>query len=145
MKDLVNRVHNLRAFAATVVQASAQGPAVPVQFAESAMFAIDLGTLGDTLSAAKSYEFRVQESQDGATGWADVTNPNYVQYGPLVLASGTAADPAQTLKLGYLGYAPFIRLSIVVTGTMTTGTTIAAQAVLGNYRHQPAGVSQQTP
>lgn len=144
MKDLYNVIQNYRAFAPAVVTASAQGPSVSIQFAEAAVFAIDIGTLGDTLSGSKSYEFRIQESQDGTT-FADVTNTAYVQYSPVFLNTGTAADPAQSIKVGYLGYAPFVRLSVLVTGTMTTGTSISAQLIACHFRHQPAGVTPQVP
>jgi hypothetical protein len=136
MRDLYNLLQPLRALAPTLVQASTQGAAVQVQYADGVLFSIDVSAPGDTLSGSRYFEFRIQESADGSTGWADVANTNWVQYSPLVLNSGASAT---TLKLGYLGYSPYVRLSIVITGTHTNGTTISSTAILGFHRHGPAG------
>lgn len=150
MKDLVNQVSVVNALTSATVHAATQnGTAVNTSGFEAVAFAVFVGAPGDTLSGTNKYEIDVQESQDGTnfTAAADIN----VQYAVgtangaanngagALLTSGTVA---QVIQIGYLGIAPFVRVSVTGSGTLTTGTSFSAVAVLGHARHQPSQLVQ---
>lgn len=155
MQDITNLLLAQNAFTAANIKATTAGATVSTLGFEALKFDILVGVLGDTLSGSNSYEFDIQESQDGST-WTAASDSS-VQYAVgtangaantgagALLASGAANAAAQIASVGYLGNAPNVRLNVVVKGTMTNGTTISALAQLGHARHQPASMNPQQP
>lgn len=152
MQDLKNHILVVPALNPTAaVKASVNGLAIDTAGYESAVISVQFGATGDTLSGTVYYELDMQYSMDGTT-WVAVPD-QYLQnavgqangaanVGCFALVQAPSASP-QVIFAGHLGTARYVRLSIVVTGTMTNGTSIAAVAILGNARHQPAGAAQK--
>lgn len=152
MQDLKNHILVVPALNPTAaVKASVNGLTVDTAGFESTVIAVQFGATGDTLSGTVYYELDIQYSIDG-TNWVAAPD-QYVQnavgtangaanVGCFALVQAPNASP-QVIFAGHIGLARYVRVSIVVTGTMTNGTNIAAVAILGNGRHQPSGVAQK--
>lgn len=154
MKDLKNKLNVVPALNPATVKTSVNGPTIDTFDYEAVVIAIDLGPTGDTLSGAANFEFDLQVSNDGTT-WTPATDAftlyalgtaNGAQNtGAMALVNASSANP-QVVTAGYIGNERYLRVSVVVTGTMANGTPMSAVAILGCGRHKPAnfaGVNQR--
>ena len=151
-KDLFNILNPVVALAPTAaVKTNQTGSTVSMSGYQGVDFAVAIAATGDTLSTSIYYELYLVDSPDGTT-WSDVA-AQFVQNGAnntaLAAHSGVIAvvsssnASAQVIEGGYLGIQPYVRLMVAVTGTMTNGTNMAAVAIQGHGKHNPAYLGLQ--
>lgn len=152
MIDLVNSLTASRLLAPANVKTTTASASFDLSGYQAGMFLVDVSSYGDTLSSANSFEFDVQFSGDNST--FNAVSDQYVQYAVGVangaantgagalLASGASGSGAAVIKIGFLGNARYVRLNIVVKGTMTVGTVLGVYFVAGHPLHLPAGSPQ---
>jgi hypothetical protein len=151
IRDLFNKITFARSID-PLVQTNADtaiaGQIVDRQGYESLVYVIETGTLSD---ANAVFEVKIEEGDAANLSDAAVVAAAQVQVDPGfdgVTQSGQnarftfAKDNAQ-LKIGYLGYKRYTKLTITPSGNDSGSAPIAAVAVLSNARHQPAGVTQK--
>jgi hypothetical protein len=114
MRDLYSNIATALALAPAVQAATVNGPAVDVRDASGAVIALSTGAI----VGAGSFSAKLQESDDGTTGWADVPAKWVQSNAPAPLAASS------TYRIGYTGKRGFIRLVL----TQASGTSIAAGA-----------------
>lgn len=115
MRDIYNSIAADLALAPAVQSAAVQGPAIDTKGAKALAFVVNTGAI----VGAGDFGVTLQESADGSTGWANAV--------PIVIDSDAPATLAASAsyRLGYRGFARFVRLSLTKAG----GTSIAAGAV----------------
>ncbi|WP_253944205.1 hypothetical protein [Pseudogemmobacter hezensis] len=125
MRDLFSDIGTVLALAPAVQTAAVTGPAIDLKGVGRVAFALTTGAV----AGSGDFGVTLQESDDGATGWADVAADQVQSNAPETLAASA------TVKLGYLGWKRFVRLSLTKEG----GTSIAAGAVaiLGSTADRP--------
>lgn len=125
MRDLHSNIGTVLALAPAVQTAAAQGPAIDLQGFEAVAFAVNTGAI----AGSGDFGVTLQESADGATGWANVAADQVQTNAPATL------EATSTYRLGYLGHERFVRLSL----TRASGTSIAAgaTAILGRAHSRP--------
>jgi hypothetical protein len=89
--------------------------------AESAIVAINTGTITDG-----SHAVSIQDSDDGAAGWANVAAGQLTGAPPTI----TAANSNTLFEIGVQPAKAYLRVVIVTTGA-TTGGAISATVVVG--------------
>lgn len=114
MRDLYSNLATALALAPAVQAASVNGVAVDVRDASGAVIALATGEV----AGAGSFSAKLQESDDGATGWADVPAKWVQSNAPAPLAANSV------YRIGYTGKRAFVRLVL----TKASGTSIAAGA-----------------
>ena len=114
MRDLYSNIAALPALAPAVQTAAAQGPAIDVKGAGRVAFVVNTGAV----AGAGDFGVKLQESDTGTSGWADVAADQVDSSAPTTLAADSA------YRLGYRGWKRFVRLSLTRAG----GTSIAAGA-----------------
>lgn len=149
-RDLFNRVAVKRAIdplVQTNSSAAIVGQIVDSQGYESLVYVIDTGNLTD---ADATFDVKLEEGNDAALADAAVAAAADVQVDPGfdgVTQAGFnarftfAKDNAQ-LKIGYKGGKRYTRLTIQPNNNDAGSAPLAATAVFGNARHQPAGITQ---
>ena len=115
MRDLYNTIGADLALAPAVQTADAQGPAIHVKGIKALAFVVNTGAI----AGSGVFGVTIQESEDGSTGWTNADAEAIDTDAPAILAA------ASSYRLGYRGFAPYVRLSL----TRTSGTSIAAGAV----------------
>lgn len=135
MFDLHNNVSPVLSIVPKVVNDDTEGTGVAVDLqgfgAAEVLFLV--GDSGDTLSGSVSLQCKIQDSDDGSTGWADVTGDDLLGSASIIDAP---AEDQVVQALGYLGSKRFIRAIVDTTGTHTNGTPIGAVVVRGRGRHR---------
>lgn len=114
MRDLYSNIAALPALAPAVQTAAAQGPAIDMKGAGRVTFVVNTGAV----AGAGDFGVKLQESDTGTSGWADVAASQVDSSAPVTLAADSA------YRLGYRGWKRFVRLSLTRAG----GTSIAAGA-----------------
>ncbi|WP_126974647.1 hypothetical protein [Frigidibacter oleivorans] len=115
MRDLYSNILPLVAYTAAVQSAAGQGAAIDLTDAAGAVFIVTTGAV----AGSGDFGVKLQESDDGSTGWADVAADQVQGDAPATLAADSA------YRLGYLGFKNHVRLALTKAG----GTSIAAGAV----------------
>lgn len=115
MRDLYNTIGADLALAPAVQTADAQGPAIHVKGIKALAFVVNTGAI----AGSGVFGVTIQESENGSTGWTNAAAAVIDTDAPAILAA------ASSYRLGYRGFAPYVRLSL----TRTSGTSIAAGAV----------------
>lgn len=134
MKDIQTTLDFVPQFAPGALTASpTDGADVDLQDYDACMFAIHVGTWTDG-----TFTFEVEEADDDGSGSADtyaaVADAQLIGTEPVV-SDGTNDD--SVVYVGYRGSKRFVRLTLAVTGSPTTGAAVSAVAIRGHYRHQP--------
>lgn len=114
MRDLHNTIGADLALAPAVQSAAVQGPAIHLKGIKALAFVVNTGAI----VGAGDFGVTIQESADGSTGWANADAAVIDTDAPATLAASS------TYRLGYLGFAAYVRLSLTKAG----GTSIAAGA-----------------
>lgn len=114
MRDLYNSIGADLALAPAVQAAAVQGPAFHLKGVKALAFVVNTGAI----VGAGDFGVTIQESADGSTGWANADAAVIDTDAPATLAASSS------YRLGYLGFAPYVRLSLTKAG----GTSIAAGA-----------------
>ena len=114
MRDLYNSIGAALALAPAVQAAATQGPAIDTKGIKALAFVVNTGAI----VGAGDFGVTLQESEDGSTGWANADAAVIDTNAPATLAAST------TYRLGYRGFARYVRLSLTKAG----GTSISAGA-----------------
>lgn len=106
------------------VTASGAGSVVDLLGFNSCLIVLNIGTTGATLDGSNFLGVRLQDSDDGSTGWADVTDSSLL--GGFSLASGSSifiidssSEDERSYKFAYTGIKQFLRLSLIEVGTIS--------------------------
>lgn len=113
MRDLYSNITAIPALAPAVQSAAGQGAAIDTLGAGKLAFVVTTG------AADGNFGVKLQESDNGSTGWTDVAADQVDSTAPATLAADSA------YRLGYRGWKRYVRLSL----TKASGTSIAAGAV----------------
>jgi hypothetical protein len=141
MRDLHSNLGLVQSLDPAVTTASRVGAPIDRQGFESVEHIVSLGMSGDTLSPTVSLSLKLEESEDGSN-WSPVVNDSDVLGAP-VDGSGTfaliddGAEDGQAYAVGYVGDARYCRVQVVLAGTHTNGTPVAALALLGHGSVKP--------
>lgn len=127
-KDLYHNLSPAQSLGPAARTASADGAGVDLLGYESAMAVIDAGAWTDG-----THTFELQESDDDST-YTAVADADLQGTEPVV---DGAADDDQVYRIGYLGSKGYLRVSVVVTGSPSTGAVYGAQIVRGHKQYRP--------
>lgn len=129
MRDLAHNISAVPALQPAARTASANGTAIDLQGVGAVAVAVSFGAWTDGTHTPK-----LQESEDGATGWAEVAPVDLAgSFTPVSSAAGQNA----VQQVGYIGYKWFIRPVMTVAGA-STGAISAAMAIRSNLASAPA-------
>lgn len=115
MRDLYSNIAAVPALAPAVQSASVNGAAIALTGYKAVSFVVNTGAI----VSAGDFSAKLQESEDGSTGWTDVNSAQVDGDAPDTL------EASSTYRLGYSGFQPHIRIVLTKAG----GTSIAAGAV----------------
>jgi hypothetical protein len=132
MKDLFHSIQPMTAIApVSVADNTAQvSSVIDRQGYDSASFVILTGSLAD---ADATFSVLLEESADGSS-FSAVADSDLL--GTELLAGFTFADDNATRKLGYVGAARYLRLTVTPAGN-ASAALIAATAILGHPNVAP--------
>lgn len=115
--DLYNNLGAAKAvFAAIASNTTTNGDAVATNTYDSVMFVFSVLSRTDG-----TYAVKIQESDDGSTGWSDIGTDNYNGSQLSVAAVGVST-------IGCFGVKKYVRL-VVTSTSVTTGATVSGIAV----------------
>ena len=138
-RDLYSNVDVAVSTVPATYTADGNGTAVDLRGSDAAMVIVSVGVEGDTLSSSVTIEVKLQDSDDNST-WADV-DADYIQGsdtdGRLLFLDDPDEAPT-TVRRGYLGDKRYIRTTLDIGGTHSTGTEICTTVVRGNLSRRPA-------
>ena len=127
LKSLYDSVKVLSSLIPATRTSSANGDAVDTMGYNSVMAVIEAGNI-DTVDADETYNFKLQGSADGSTGWADVSGATAVV---------TADNQVKLIRLDNLLDVPrYIRVVATLAGT-TPSWPGSAIVLLGNAVQGP--------
>lgn len=125
MRDLVSNIGAVQVVAPAVL--SATNTSAAIDLAEFGTCALIINT--GAIASAGDFTPKLQESDNGSTGWTDVAASDLIGEFPASL------EADGVVKVGYIGNKRYVRTVLTKNG----GTSIAAGAVLikGDPRHSP--------
>ena len=138
----IKAVQHLAAAAYTTTQTPSNG--VDLRGFEAADFLIAIGTVTNIANSPQpSWAFKLQDSDSQSSGFADVTDSDYVLVGSaaspvaapnsstgVFLTVDAASEDAATYRVGYAGAKRYVR--VVATAATTPGSTpMSITALLG--------------
>ncbi|WP_306752721.1 hypothetical protein [Paracoccus actinidiae] len=115
MRDLYSNIAAIPALPPAVQSAAGNGAAIDTLGAGRLAFVVNTGAV----AGAGDFGVKLQESDNGSTGWTDVAADQVDSTAPATLAADSA------YRLGYRGWKRYVRLALTKGG----GTSIAAGAV----------------
>lgn len=115
MRDLYSNITALPALAPAVQTAAGQGAAIDTLGAGRMAFVVNTGAI----AGSGDFGVKLQESDNGSTGWTDVAADQVDSTAPATLAADSS------YRLGYRGWKRYVRLALTKAG----GTSVAAGAV----------------
>jgi hypothetical protein len=115
MRDLYSNITAIPALAPAVQSAAGNGASIDTLGAGKLAFVVNTGAV----AGAGDFGLKLQESDNGSTGWTDVAADQVDSTAPATLAADSA------YRLGYRGWKRHVRLALTKAG----GTSIAAGAV----------------
>ena len=115
MRDLYSNIAAIPALPSAVQSAAGNGAAIDTLGAGRLAFAVNTGAV----AGSGDFGLKLQESDNGSTGWTDVAADQVDSTAPATLAADSA------YRLGYRGWKRHVRLALTKAG----GTSIAAGAV----------------
>lgn len=124
-KDLYSNFKAVQAFASASTSAAGDGAVIDMKGFQSALFLVNTGAI----SGAGDLSFKLQESDQSASGFTDVAPADVIGIAPATMAASTA------YKLGYRGKRRYIRLSVTKAGG--TSIQMGAVAILGHPHIAP--------
>ena len=136
MRDLANRVVQTAVLAPVVQNATVTSAAIDLEGFNSAMISVATGVEGVTLSGSVFWTFILQHSDDDSTytvvsSSKDVTDGSIDSNGIFLTLDANAETP-QVSGIGYIGGKRYLKVVTTKNGTMSTGTPISVNCVLGN-------------
>ena len=128
MKEIYNQISVQQALAPVVVTADKLSAAIDMAGANALSVNVSFGAPGDTLGATVYFSVSLVDSDDGTTYTA--VDSAYV----LGTLGKFDDDAAAQMNAAYLGGKRYVKVSIDVVGTHSTGTPIAVTAIKGELR-----------
>lgn len=126
MRDLFSNIGAKVALAPAVVTAAGNGNSIDTNGMGRIAFIVATGAV----AGAGDFGVKLQESDNGSTGWTDVTDEHQLQTNaPATLEADSA------YRVGYLGHKRYVRLAVTKAGG--TSVALSAVAVLGNTETRP--------
>jgi hypothetical protein len=116
MRDLASNIGPVQAVAPQVLSATATSDAIDLIGFNAAALVLNTGAI----AGSGDFTAKIQESEDGSTGWADVAAEHLVGALPATLEADSV------VKQSYIGFRRYIRVVI----TKNSGTSIGAGAVI---------------
>jgi hypothetical protein len=141
MQDIYNITQAAAVIPAAVVTASPDAVEVALDGSfDAAKFIINTGTTAETLSASLKIGVQVEASDDGGASYRVVRADEILGAEPN--ASGVVYELTDKAKVGifefgYAGAADKLKISVIVTGSMTTGVPLAVILEKGHLRLAP--------
>jgi len=126
-RTIYNTAKAVLSLAPAVRTTSANGTAVDLGPARSALLVVVAGTVTDG-----THTVSLEESANGSTGWAAVADADLQGTEPAV----TSSTDERLYEVGYVGSKRYVRPVVTVTGTPATGGSIAC-VVQAAYDEQP--------
>ena len=141
MFDLVHDLKVAKTIQAIVGNNTTEGTGVTVdrQGYERVMLVFLLGISADTLSGTVKFLASVEVS-DNDSDWVAAAAGDLIGSTLALVDDPAEDDVVQVVE--YIGASRYVRGLVTFTGTHTSGTPIAALAILGNALHNPAGATQ---
>jgi hypothetical protein len=127
-RDILHNLSPAQSLGSAARTASADGAGVDLLGYESAMAVIDVGAWTDGTHA-----FELEES-DNDSAFTAVADADLQGTEPVV---DGATDDDQLYRIGYLGSKRYLRVSVAVTGSPSTGAVYGAQIVRGHKQYRP--------
>lgn len=123
--DAIKAVFSLRPQAATT---TVNGSSVDTLGYNSAAVILEVGAVSGT---SPTLDVKIQESDNGSTGWADVSGATFTQV--------TASNNSQILRVEGLGTSRkrYLRSVATIAGT-SPSFTLAVEVLLGRAYSEPA-------
>jgi len=134
MRDLFSSYKVAPAFG-PVARPAGAGITVDLQFFEGALFVFQSGAMG---AVAATYTWKLQESDQAGSGFADVAAEHVLGGPEVVFDQAVGGDANASKKLGYIGHKRYVRVFATEATAGTPTSIIGAAAVLGRPRHAPA-------
>lgn len=126
MRDIFSNIGAKVALAPAVVTAAGNGLSIDTLNTGRIAFIVATGAI----AGSGDFGVKLQESDNGSTGWTDVTDAHQLQTNaPATLEADSA------YRIGYLGHKRHVRLAVTKAGGTSIG--LAAVAVLGNPASRP--------
>lgn len=141
MRDIHNGLKTVQTLDPALTTETRYGAPVDRQGFEAVEHIVCIGASGDVLSEAIAIALAIEVSEDGVS-WAPVTEERDVlgetpdEAGVFATIDDVASDQSEH-RIGYIGAARYTRIAVVLTGVHTTGTPIAALALLGAAHLKP--------
>lgn len=124
-RDIYSSFAALQAVASGSKNDGVDGASIDMKGFYSALFVVNTGTI----SGDGDFSFKVQESDETGSGFADVDADDVIGTAPATMAATSA------YKLGYRGSKRFVRLAVTKAGG--TSIQLGAVAILGHAHHAP--------
>jgi hypothetical protein len=140
--DLANNMAVTQLVDPATLTATTNSASIDGQFDNGAMFIVNIGESGDTLSGSVYWTLILQESSDDST-WSAVTSATSVTYGSVNSSTGVfatidaAAEDDSVHVIGYVGPERYSRVAITKTGTHSNGTPMGISGCTAPI-HKPA-------
>jgi len=136
MRDLANNTNTVSVLDPVVITADNNPSGIDLQGFESAVFSVQTGIEGDTLSGSVKFDFILQDSDDNSsfsvvTGSTNTTGKGVDSSGIFLTLDANGETP-QIQTIGYIGGKRYARVVIDATGTHSNGTPMAITCTKGN-------------
>lgn len=141
MRDLHSSLGLIQTLDPAVTTASRAAAPVDRQGFESVEHVVLIGVSGDTLSGSNTISLRLDESEDGSN-WSPVIDDSHVlgvsidEAGIFALIDDGSED-GLAHSVGYVGDARYSRIQVLLAGTHSNGTPVAAMAFLSHANIKP--------
>lgn len=122
MKDTYHDNKAVQAIAPAVVAANTNGITVDLKGFDSALFVVNTGAI----DAAGAFSIKLQESDTGTSGWADVVPADILGGAPATLEANAA------YRIGYIGSKRKRYVRAVATKAGGTSIALGVVAILGH-------------
>lgn len=122
MKDTYHDNKAVQAIAPAVVTANTNGTTVDLKGFDSALFVVNTGAI----DAAGDFGIKLQESDTGTSGWADVAAADILGGAPATLEANAA------YRIGYIGSKRKRYVRAVATKAGGTSIALGVVAILGH-------------
>lgn len=138
-RDNFNNLKFVSAIDPASITGDTTGIEIDLQGYESCTFVLQYGTCGDVPDGSNYFKGIIHESSESGTGFAAAADADVIVNAGETAANAfgfmnSAADDNAIYALGYRGDKRYVKLIIDETGSLNTGTPVAAIAVLGHPR-----------
>lgn len=143
MKDLASDIGVRNAALSAILTTTPTAIEIDRSGFESVTFAYQTGVGGITFSGVNRIDWTMEHSDVSGSGYTAVGVDDVVLPGATLITGGivrrhdAAHAAASVRRAGYIGEKRYVRLTPVFVGTHSTGTQVAAVAILGDANSRP--------